>query len=338
MKKVVVFGGGTGLSCLLSGLKLFPLDVTTVIAVSDNGSSTGVLKEELDIPAVGDVGKVLLAMANVDDDFVKLLRYRFSKSGTTLYNHPVRNIMLAALIDLKGNLTEATKYMCGILRIKGTVLPLTEEKVELVGERIDNASADEEDAGEKRFSEGEGGISEVFYGEEEVSANIRYIKRLSYDHDIHVSDEIREKILDADLIIFSPGSLYTSILPHLIAKDVTKALEETKAPLMYISNLVTQPGETDDYSVGDHIGVLNRYLVNRKIDAVIANNAEINEAIIEKYLSTENKKIVPIDRERLANEGIEVIESNVFTIEEDKIRHDALRTAYLIFSYLMDRD
>ena len=333
MKKVVVFGGGTGLSCLLSGLKLFPLDVTTVIAVSDNGSSTGVLKEELDIPAVGDVGKVLLAMANVDDDFVNLLRYRFSKSGTTLYNHPVRNIMLAALIDLKGNLTEATKYMCGLLNIKGTVLPLTEEKVDLVGERIDTAAGEGEDAGGKHFSEGQ-----VFYGEEEVSANIRYIKRLSYDHDIHVSDEIREKILDADLIIFSPGSLYTSILPHLIAKDVTSALEETKAPLMYISNLVTQPGETDDYSVGDHIGVLNRYLVNRQIDAVVANNAEIDEAIIEKYLATENKKIVPIDRERLQSAGVEVIESNVFTIEEDKIRHDALRTAYLIFSYLMDRD
>lgn len=333
MKKVVVFGGGTGLSCLLSGLKLFPLDVTTVIAVSDNGSSTGVLKEELDIPAVGDVGKVLLAMANVDDDFVNLLRYRFSKSGTTLYNHPVRNIMLAALIDLKGNLTEATKYMCGLLNIKGTVLPLTEEKVDLVGERIDTAGGEGEDAGGKHFSEGE-----VFYGEEEVSANIRYIKRLSYDHDIHVSDEIREKILDADLIIFSPGSLYTSILPHLIAKDVTSALEETKAPLMYISNLVTQPGETDDYSVGDHIGVLNRYLVNRQIDAVVANNAEIDEAIIEKYLTTENKKIVPIDRERLQSAGVEVIESNVFTIEEDKIRHDALRTAYLIFSYLMDRE
>ena len=132
MKKVVVFGGGTGLSCLLSGLKLFPIDVTTVIAVSDNGSSTGILKEELDIPAVGDVGKVLLAMANVDDEFVRLLRYRFSKDGR-LYNHPVRNILLAALIDLKGSLTEATRYMCTLLNIRGTVLPLTEEKVELVG-------------------------------------------------------------------------------------------------------------------------------------------------------------------------------------------------------------
>ena len=132
MKKVVVFGGGTGLSCLLSGLKLFPIDVTTVIAVSDNGSSTGILKEELDIPAVGDVGKVLLAMANVDDEFVRLLRYRFSKDGS-LHNHPVRNIILAALIDLQGNLTDATRYMCKLLNIKGTVLPLTVEMVDLVG-------------------------------------------------------------------------------------------------------------------------------------------------------------------------------------------------------------
>ena len=106
MKKIIVFGGGTGLSVLLSGLKQFPIDVTTVITVSDNGSSTGVLKEELDIPAVGDVGKVLISMANVDEDFVRLLRYRFSKDGS-LHNHPVRNIMLAALIDLKGSLSEA---------------------------------------------------------------------------------------------------------------------------------------------------------------------------------------------------------------------------------------
>ena len=130
MKKIVVFGGGTGLSCLLSGLKLFPVDVTTVIAVSDNGSSTGVLKRELDIPAVGDVGKVLISMANVDEDFTRLLRYRFSRDGS-LYNHPVRNIMLAALIDLKGSLTEATRCMCRLLNIKGTVLPLSSSAPEV---------------------------------------------------------------------------------------------------------------------------------------------------------------------------------------------------------------
>lgn len=315
MKKVVVFGGGTGLSCLLSGLKLFPIDVATVIAVSDNGSSTGVLKEELDIPAVGDVGKVLLSMANIDDDFIKLLGYRFNKSGS-LYNHPVRNILLAALIDLKGNLTEATKYMCQLLNIKGTVLPLTEEKVELVGKSHDKE----------------------YYGEEEVSLNIKHIRKLEYDHDIRIGSEVKQKILEADLIIFSSGSLYTSILPHLISEEVLEALKMTKAPLMYISNLVTQPGETDEYSVSDHIKVLNSYLKNRKIDVVIANNASINKRIISKYLTMENKTVVSLDRENMEKLDVRVIEGDIFCIENDKIRHNALKTAFLIFSYLMENE
>ncbi len=311
MKKIVVFGGGTGLSCLLSGLKLFPLDVTTVIAVSDNGSSTGVLKEELNIPAVGDIGKVLLSMANVDSDFVDLLGYRFSKEGS-LHNHPIRNIMLAALIDIKGNLTDATKYMSELLKVKGTVLPLTEEKVELVGE----------------------GKGEEFFGEECVSMNIKNIRRLRYDHDVHVAREVKEKIMDADLIIFSPGSLYTSVLPHLLAKEVISTLKTAKAPIMYICNLVTQPGETDGYSVGDHVNTLNAYLKDRKIDVVIANNGEVDKRIRRKYLDTENKEIVEIAG---LDDSTDVIASDIFSIEDEKIRHDALKTAYLVFSYLMNK-
>ena len=315
MKKVVVFGGGTGLSCLLEGLKLFPIDVTTIIAVSDNGSSTGILKEELDIPAVGDVGKVLLSMANIDEDFIKLLGYRFKKSGS-LYNHPVRNILLAALIDLKGNLTEATKYMCRLLNIKGTVLPLTEEKVELVGQSHDKE----------------------YYGEEEVSNNIKDIRKLTYDHDIRIGSEIKQRVLEADLIIFSSGSLYTSILPHLISSEVLEIIEESKAPLMYVSNLVTQPGETDDYRVSDHIRVLNQYLQNRKIDMVVANNGSIDKRIMEKYLTAENKKIVLLDREEIERLTVRIIEGDIFCIENEKIRHNALKTAFMVFSYLMENE
>ena len=311
MKKIVVFGGGTGLSCVLSGLKLFPLDVTTVIAVSDNGSSTGVLKEELNIPAVGDIGKVLLSMANVDSDFVDLMGYRFSKEGS-LHNHPVRNIMLAALIDTKGSLAEATKYMAKLLQVKGTVLPLTEEKVDLVGEG-DNGS---------------------FLGEECVSAHIKDIKRLYYDHDVHICEEVKDKILEADLIIFSPGSLYTSILPHLLSREVVETLKIAKAPLMYISNLVTQPGETDGYSVGDHIDVLNHYLKDRKIDIVIANNGIVDEHIRQRYLDTEGKTVVPLEGIKDAT----VIADNIFSIEDGRIRHDALKTAYLVFSYMMNNE
>lgn len=312
MKKVVIFGGGTGLSCILSGLKLFPIDVTTVIAVSDNGSSTGKLKEELNIPAVGDVGKVLLSMANVDEDFIDLLSYRFQKGS--LNTHPVRNIVLAALIDLKGNLTEATKYMCKLLDIKGTVLPLTGEKIDLVGEST----------------------GKEYFGEEAVSRNIRNISRLTYDHDIKIEQEIQKKIGEADLIIFSAGSLYTSIIPHLLAPEVRNALEETRAPLLYISNLVTQPGETDIQSVSQHVEVLNEYLGSRKIDLVVANNGTVDEEVRERYLSSENKRIVQVDHDTLEKMGVQVIEDDIFCIENEKIRHNALKTAFLIFSYLME--
>ncbi len=314
MKKVVVFGGGTGLSCLLSGLKLFPLDVTTVITVSDNGSSTGVLKKELDIPAVGDVGKVLISMANVDEDFTSLLRYRFSKDGS-LHNHPVRNIMLAALIDLKGNLTEATRYMCRLLNVKGTVLPLTEERVELVGET------------DKR--------GKSFYGQVAVSRNIRSITHLSYDHDVHVSQEVVSRIRESDLIIFSPGSLYTSILPHLIAPAVVEAIAASPAPILYICNLVTQPGETDGYRVSDHLRVINEYLCNRRVDVVLVNNGPLSPDVLDVYHSTEEKSAVTLDRKETEATGAAIIEDAVAVIEEGHIRHDALRTAFLVFSYLM---
>ena len=317
MKKVVVFGGGTGLSTLLSGLKLFPLDVTTVIAVSDNGSSTGVLKKELDIPAVGDVGKVLISMANVDEDFTRLLRYRFSRDGS-LHNHPVRNILLAALIDLKGSLTEATRYMCTLLNVKGTVLPLTEEKVELVGQ------------GRRPGKD--------FYGQTEVSRNIRNIKRLSYDHDVHVSKEVVSRILDCDLIILSPGSLYTSILPHLIAEEVVEAIGKAKAPILYVCNLVTQPGETDGYQVSDHLREINRYLKERKVDLVLANNARIDQQVKDLYRSTEDKTVVELDREKVEAMKTRIIEDDIFCLDESgSIRHDPLKTAFLIFSYLMGK-
>ena len=315
MKKVVIFGGGSGISCILSGLKLFPVDVTAVIAVSDNGRSSGQLKEELDIPAVGDIGKVLLSMANVDEDFVKLLRYRFKKSGT-LYNHPVRNILLAALTDMKGDLTEASKYMSSLLKVKGTVLPLTAEKVELIGH----------------------GKDREFVGEVAVSHNVKNIDDLTYDHPIEVSDEIVDKIKEADLIILSPGSLFTSIIPHLITDQIKKAVADTKAPIMYISNLVTQPGETDGYSVSDHVEVLNGYLGDRKVDYVLANNGNVDIKVSDNYREKEKKTLVELDEDKVGSLGSDIIAGDIISVDEKgSIRHDELKTAYMVFSWLMER-
>lgn len=314
MKKIVIFGGGTGISCLLSGLKLFPVDVTAVIAVSDDGSSAGQLKREFDIPAVGDVGKVLISMANVDQDFKDLLSYRFTKESF-LENHPIKNILLTALIDLKGNLTDATKCMCNLLNIKGSILPLTEEKVDLVGE---------------------GKNGKKYLGEESISQNAKNIKRLKYDKDFKVRDEILTKIKEADLIIFSSGSLYTSILPHLLNSQIKRALKETAAPIMYVCNLVSQPGETDGFTVGDHIEVINSYLDKRKVDIVIANNSIVDKNVVDKYMLLENKSLIAIDKDKIASTGARLIEDKIFAIDNGMIRHNSLKTAYLIFSYLME--
>ena len=313
MKNVVVFGGGTGLSHLLSGLKLFPINVTAVISVADNGKSTGTLKRELNIPAVGDIGKVMLTMANDNDELVKLLSYRFKNAS--LENHPIRNMMLAALIDQKGNLTDAIDFMCKLLKINGRIIPITEDKIELVGIMEDNTK---------------------IIGESNITKSNKKIKSIKYDKAFQVNNEAIKAIKHADLIIFSPGSLYTSIIPHLIIKDISNAINESNAKKIYVCNLFTQPGETDDYKVSDHIKILKKYL--NKIDAVIANDKKIPKKTRQKYLREEEKDQVLIDKKDIENENIKLISDNLyhFSRVDGTIKHDSLKTSYLIFSYLMD--
>ena len=313
MKNVVVFGGGTGLSHLLKGLKLFPINVTAVISVADNGKSTGTLKKELNIPAVGDIGKVMLTMANENDELVNLLSYRFS--NPSLLNHPIRNIMLAALINQKGNLTDAIDYMCKLLNIKGRILPITEDKVELVGIMEDNSKV---------------------IGESNITKSNKRIKSIEYDHDFLVNKEVINAINNADLIIFSPGSLYTSILPHLIIDSISSAIKKSKAKKMYVSNLFTQPGETDDFKVSDHIKIINKYI--DRLDVVIANSKKISENTRKKYLREEEKDQVKVDTRNIEKLGCKLISEKIsHTSKTDgTIKHDSLKTSYLIFSYLMD--
>lgn len=310
MKKIVVFGGGTGLSHILKGLKLFPVSVSAVISVADNGSSTGILKKDLDIPAVGDVGKVLLSMANVSDDTINLLSYRFTKSS--LENHPIRNLLLAALIETKGSLSSATDYMCKFLNINGSILPLTDEKVELIGETKNG---------------------ETIYGEEQITKSNKYIKQIKYNKKFKINNSVIKAIKEADLIIISPGSLLTSISPHLIIPEISKEINKSKAKTMYICNLFTQPGETDNYTVSDHLKYLQKYI---NIDIVVANNKSIPRKTLKKYETEEQKDYVKFDKDKITKLGIDYINDKIYCFENGSIKHDSLKTAYLIFSYLMD--
>ncbi len=313
MKNVVVFGGGTGLSHLLSGLKLFPVNVTAVISVADNGRSTGTLKRELNIPAVGDIGKVMLTMANGDQELIDLLSYRFK--NPSLENHPIRNILMAALIDQKGNLTDAIDFMCRLLKINGRILPNTEDKVELVGIMEDGTK---------------------IVGEENITYSDKKIKELKYDKKFNVNEEVLKSIKNADLIIFSPGSLYTSILPHIIVEEIKDAINKSKAKKMYVCNLFTQPGETDDFKVSDHIKVIEKYIEH--IDVVISNDKNIPYKTRQKYQREEEKDLVKVDKREIEKLNTQLISDKlyVFSKVDGTIKHDSLKTSYLIFSYLMD--
>ena len=242
MKKVVILGGGTGLSTLLKGLKQFPLDITAIVAVSDDGSSTGKLREEFNIPAVGDLRQVIVSLSETEPLVAKLMNYRF-KTKSDLNGHALGNLLLAGLIDIAGNMSTGIESLSKVLNLKGRVLPLTEDNVTLMAEMED---------------------STIIEGEHHITEDERKIKRIFYKENPIISSQVIDAIKEADLIVLSMGSLFTSVLPNLLSNDIIKAIDESKADLMYTCNLMTQPGETDDFKVSDHIKTFNGYLGNKR--------------------------------------------------------------------------
>ena len=314
-KKVVVMGGGTGMSFLLRGLKDFPVDITAVITVSDNGRSTGRLREEFHTPAVGDIRKVVTNLSQTDEAIKDMMSYRF-KTSSDLDGHAVGNLILTAMLDITGSLNESIKHLSKLLDVRHKVLPISEDSdLTLMGQDI------------------EGNIVE---GEEEITLWPKKIEKIYYKHEPKVLPEVLTEIKKADLIIFSMGSLFTSVLPNIMCKEVKEALNNAKAPIMYLSNIVTQPGETDGFTVGDHVKLLNRYLDKRKVDVVIASNTKISEKMAKKYETEEQKDPVLIDYDEINKIGVELIEDDLMIIDTDNtLKHDSLKLSSVIFSYLM---
>lgn len=309
-KKVVVLGGGTGMSTLLKGLKQFPIDITAIVSVCDDGKSTGRLREEFNTPAVGDIRKVIVSLAEKDSVFGDVINYRF-QTTSDLNGHTVGNLILTALSEITGNLSDAIESISKILKLKGHVLPLTEDCVTLMGKMEDGEIIE----GEHNITECPKKIKEVYYKEEPV-----------------VCEASLKAIREADLIILSMGSLYTSILPNLLCHDILKELEKSNSKIIYVSNMMTQPGETDNYKVSDHLKILNKYLKNRKVDVVIANNSIIDKNILKKYETLEQKDQVILDEENI---DIEIIQNDYVNIQDEVIRHKVDKLALDIYAYLI---
>lgn len=311
MKKATIFGGGTGMSTLLKGLKEFPLDITSVVSVCDDGKSTGKLRKEFNIPAMGDIRRVMISLSETEPLMEKLLNYRFS-SNSELNEHTVGNLLLTAGTQITGNLSDGIKSIGRVLNLKGKVIPFSEDNIVL--------SAIMEDGS-------------IVNGEHYITESPLKIKNVYYEKEPEICDEVFDSIDESDLIILSMGSLYTSIIPNLLSKKIIEKLDKTSAKIMYVCNMVTQPGETDDFKVSDHLKVLNSYLGTHKIDIVVANTGSIDKEVAEKYSTLEQKDPVLFDEENI---DCDTILNNYVTINDGVIRHNVEKLSLDIYSYLVN--
>lgn len=315
-EKILVFGGGTGMSCLLQGLKNEinddKIDITAVVSVSDDGGSTGLLREEFDILAVGDIRKVLVSLSETEETVEDLLNYRFKSKGN-LNKHTVGNIMLTALTEMTGSIQKGVEELGKILKLRGKILPVTESNVVLMGLMEDNSIVE----GEHFITQSDKKIKDVFYKEKPI-----------------IKEELINEIKNSDLIVLSMGSLFTSLLPCLVCEEVINAIDESNARIVYVCNLFTQPGETDKYKVSDHIKTINRYLGEKKINTIIANNGLIDSTLAKKYLDDEQKDPVELDIEEVCALTDRVVIDDLISIKDGYFRHDNMELAELLVSEL----
>ena len=310
--KIVAIGGGTGLSMLLKGIKKYTNNITAVVTVGDDGGSSGRLREEMGILPPGDIRNCIAALADDEDLITKLFQYRF-KTGEGLEGHSFGNLFLTALCAITGNMVKAVKESSNVLNIRGVVLPATLDDMKLLAEFEDG-----------RIIKGESSIPEA-HGK---------IKRLFTDPEIcRALPEVLIAIANADLIILGPGSLYTSVIPNLLVSGIVEAIEQSSAKKIYVCNIMTQTGETDNYTVASHLNALLNHAKGKKIiDAVLVNNS-LPDNISAGYAKNGSIPVI-LDNENLTPIGIEIVSQKL--IQENKeglVRHSSHRVARAVYCW-----
>lgn len=312
--RIVVMGGGTGLSVMLRGLKQKPLDITAIVTVADDGGSSGILRNELQMPPPGDIRNVLTALADVEPLMADLLKYRFA-SGSGLAGHSLGNLILAAMTDISdGDFVTAVRELCRVFAVRGRVLPAAGEGVILHAEMEDGS---------------------IVTGESKIPKAGRRIKRVYLEPD-HVEPlpEAVEAIQQADAILIGPGSLYTSILPNLLVPKLAEAVVSSDAVKIFVCNVMTQPGETDNYSVGDHLQAIVDHVGHQLFDYVIVNNGEIPPQVQEKY-AEQGARPVQLDLGPVSERGYKVV-ADTLVLFRTYLRHDADKLSQHIYQLVQN--
>lgn len=312
--KIVALGGGTGLSTLLRGLKDFTSNITAVVTVSDDGGSSGVLRDNLGILPPGDIRNCLVALADTEPMMEGLFQHRF-KNGD-FKGHSFGNLFIAAMTQITGDFDRAIQESSKVLAIRGRVLPSTLTDIILYAEHNNG---------------------EITQGESKIPHALQPIKRVFLEPgDAAPLQETITAIREADAIILGPGSLFTSVIPNLLIKDVADAISESKALKIYICNVMTQPGETSNYSAGDHTQQIFDHVGFKVFDYIIVNDEPVPAELSQKY-AEEGSYPVEIDFDRLKSLGVHVIKGSLIS-KQNFVRHDSRDLSELIIKMVIRLD
>lgn len=312
--KITVIGGGTGLSVLLRGLKLFTANITAVVTVADDGGGSGKLREDLGMLPPGDIRNCILALAEMEPTMERLLQYRFEEGS--LKGQSFGNLLIASMNGISESFEDAIKKISEVLAVTGNVIPVTLEDITLFAELENGRVIKGESNIPVKSLEENSRIKKVFIEPKKATA-------------------VREAILaieEADAVILGPGSLYTSIIPNLLVNGIQQAFAKTTAVKIYIPNIMTQPGETTGYSLFNHLQGLRKHCHNLKVDYVVVNRGSIPHDIRAKY-SLEGAELIEVldeELQLLKDEKIEIIEENFIDIKNQYVRHDAVKLSKMI--------
>jgi uncharacterized cofD-like protein len=316
--KIVAIGGGTGLSTMLRGLKAYSSNITAVVTVADDGGGSGLLRQDLGMLPPGDIRNCVLALADTEPIMEKLLQYRFEDG--ILKGQSFGNLFLAAMDGISTSFEEAVRKMSDVLAVTGHVLPVTLDDVNLCAELSDGQTICGESKIGKHNEFHPGAIKKVFLEPQNVKP---------------LQDAL-DAILEADVLVLGPGSLYTSIIANLLVEGVCDAIKKSKAIKVYVCNVMTQPGETDGYSVTDHIRALERHSYEKIIDYCIINTASIPDELKESYAS-DGAEMVRIDYGPINKAGIRIIGSDLVGIKNNLVRHDPDKLAGAIIHLVAEK-
>lgn len=308
--KIVVIGGGTGLSVLLKGLKKYSSELTAVVTVSDDGGSSGRLRAELGVLPPGDIRNCLVALAETETLMDQVFQHRFSQDGS-LQGHNLGNLLLVAMTEIAGDFVSAIEEVSKVLAVRGKVLPATLEHVTL-GARMEDGN--------------------IVYGETSLRDYGNKIEKLFLVPDCMPIPETLKAIREADAIVIGPGSLYTSIIPNLLVKGVADAIAASNAVTFYISNIMTEMGETDGFNAADHLRVIVDHIGRQIIDFVVVNTGTIDEPRLNRY---REEKAVPVrlSRDEIDELGIQLVEADL--VSNDQVAwHDSEKLARVIMRIL----